>query len=467
MSELEEVGRRAAQIRPSPRQVAWQRLEYAAFAHFGMNTYTDREWGEGSEDPGLFCPTAFDADQWAQGLRQAGMRLLILTAKHHDGFCLWPSACTDHSVRRSPWRGGQGDVVGEVAAACRRAGLRFGVYCSPWDRHEPTYGDSPAYNAFFRGQLQELLTGYGELAEVWLDGACGEGPNGRQQEYAWETYCDLVRQLQPGAVIAICGPDVRWVGNESGLARQDEWSVLAAPRRPESPQPDFLKLDLQAPDLGSRQQLGAGEALVWYPAECDVSIRPGWFYHAAEDLQAKSLDQLLDIYYRSVGRNGGLLLNVPPDRRGLLHEHDLARLQEVRRVLDATFGRDLALGCAARADSRADADHGPERAVDGLWDTWWQAAGVPAVLELDLGALRTFDRLQLREPVEQGQRIELYVLEAQHQGEWKPVTRGGSVGHRRLDRFGRVSARHLRLRLEAARAAPALRMVGVHLETGR
>ena len=465
MAEYEEVASRAAQVKPTARQLAWQRLEYTAFAHFGVNTFTDQEWGDGSEDPAIFNPTELDAGQWAQACRDAGMEMLIVTAKHHDGFCLWPSARTEHSVKNSPWRNGKGDVVGEAAEVCRQAGLKFGVYCSPWDRHEPTYGDSPAYNDYFRAQLRELLTNYGEVAEVWFDGACAEGPNGKRQEYDWVSYYEVARELQPEAVIAICGPDVRWVGNESGLWREDEWSVVpAGASSQEKIAANFLDFDAQERDLGSRERLAQAENMIWYPAECDVSIRPGWFYHASQDLQVKSLDHMLDIYYRSVGRNSVLLLNVPPDRRGLFHENDVARLKELRAVLDATYGEDLARGANATADSAADA---AGKVVDGEWDSWWQAADATATIELDLGAEKRFDRLLLQEPIERGQQIEKFALEGWHGGEWKPIVSGGSVGYKRLERFSAVSVQKVRLRIEQARSKPALRTVGLHLERGR
>jgi len=442
---------RALAVRPTPRQLAWQRLEYIAFAHFGINTFTDREWGDGTEDPVLFNPTAFDADQWAEACRDAGMKMLILTAKHHDGFCLWPSAHTEHSVKSSPWLSGQGDVVREVSAACARAGLKFGVYCSPWDRHEKSYGDSPTYNEFFRAQLRELLTQYGEIGELWFDGACAEGPNGKRQEYDWESYYALARELQPDAAIAICGPDVRWVGNESGLAREDEWSVLTASATDQAEvAANFLDFDAQQKDVGSREKLRDAERLIWYPAECDVSIRPGWFYHAAQDLQVKSLEHMLDIYYRSIGRNSVLLLNVPPDKRGLFHENDVARLKELRAALDATFATDWAL-----------AAKGGGAAVDGACDSWWSAEEDGATLELDLGDDRTFDRLLVEEVIEEGQRVECFVLEGWHGGEWKEIVRGGSIGYRRLERFGLVTAQRVRLRIEETRGPVRLRRCGL------
>ena len=288
---------------PSPQQLAWQRHEFIAFAHFGINTFTDREWGEGKEDPRLFNPTEFDAGQWAAALQDAGVKLLILTAKHHDGFCLWPSKFTEHCVKNSPWRGGQGDVVREVVEALREKQIRVGLYLSPWDRNQPTYGDSPKYNEYFRNQLRELLTNYGAIDEVWFDGACGEGPNGKRQEYDWPSYYALIRELQPNALIAISGPDIRWVGNESGVARENESSVVTRDGQ-----------------------------LVWHPAECDVSIRPGWFYHPSEDDKVKSLATLADIYFKSVGRNSVLLLNIPPDRRGRIADCRCRSPQGIRRL---------------------------------------------------------------------------------------------------------------------------------------
>lgn len=432
--EREQQRRQSVKVRPTPQQLAWQEMEFIAFVHFGMNTFTDREWGDGKEDPKLFNPTAFDADQWVRVFKAAGMKMVILTAKHHDGFCLWPSKFTEHSVKNSPWRGGKGDVVREVAEACRRGGLKFGVYLSPWDRHEPTYGDSPAYNRHFKNQLTELLTSYGEITEVWFDGACGEGPNGKRQVYDWPAYYAVVRKLQPHALIAISGPDVRWVGNESGVARETEWSVQ--PR---------------------------GGRLVWYPAECDVSIRPGWFYHPAQDKRVKPLGHLLDIYYKSVGRNSVLLLNVPADRRGLIHESDARRLRELRQVLDATFKTDLARGKAAIASSVHDEAHGPAMAVDGDPATWWATDddAATATLEVDLGAPATFNRSMVQEHIALGQRVEEYVIEAWDGKAWRPFAQGTTIGHKKLDRFADVTARRVRLTIRRARANPLIRAFGL------
>ncbi len=437
-----EIRRKTAMnVVPAPRQIAWQELEFIAFAHFGVNTFTDREWGEGTEDPRLFKPSEFDADQWARVLEDAGIRLLILTAKHHDGFCLWPSRYTEHCVRNSPWRNGKGDVVREVSEACRRHGIKFGVYLSPWDRNNPDYGNSPAYNRYFVNQLRELLGNYGEISEVWFDGACGEGPNGRKQVYDWAAYHKVVRELQPNAVIAICGPDVRWVGNESGVARETEWSVQPA-------NPTFH---------------GKGKDLVWWPAECDVSIRPGWFYHAAQDDKVKSLEQLLDIYYKSVGRNSVLLLNIPPDRRGLFHENDAARLRELRNLLDRTFRTDLAAGARASANSAA-ARHGAGAVVDGDNGTWWEPADgdLPAVIELDLGEPRTFNCVLLQEYIPKGQRVEGFSVQVADAGGRREIAAGSTIGYKRLLPLKpAVTTSRVRIEIRQSRGAPLLRRVGL------
>ena len=433
----QEVLRKAAHVVPTPQQLAWQEMEFTAFAHFGVNTFTDREWGEGTEDPKIFNPTAFDADQWVKACKDAGVKILILTCKHHDGFCLWPSKYTEHSVKHSPWRDGKGDVVKEVSDACRRGGVKFGIYISPWDRHEKTYG-TDAYNDYYKNQLRELLTNYGEVAEVWWDGACGEGPNGKKQVYDFDGCTKIVRQLQPNAVTAICGPDIRWVGNEDGLARETEWSV-------------------QPTDLKGNPQFR------WHPAECDVSIRPGWFYHKTEDDKVKSLSHLLTIYYSSIGRNSELLLNIPPDRRGLFHENDVARLRELRATIDATFKTNLALGKSVKASSEADG-HAASMIVDGNGATYWTpAAGVvQASLEIDLGGSSTFDRAMLQEMVSTGQRVSKFKLESWDGQAWKEFTKGTTIGCKRLLRFPPVTTSKVRLTIEDARDCPTIREFGLY-----
>ena len=459
---MEDIVRKAASVRPSRRQVAWQELEFYAFVHFGVNTFTDREWGTGKESPKLFRPTAFDARQWVAACKAAGMRMLILTCKHHDGFCLWPSRYTDHSVRASPWRKGTGDVVGEVSAACRAGGLKFGVYLSPWDRHEKTYGDSPAYNEHFRNQLTELLTKYGPIATVWFDGACGEGPNGKRQVYDWQSYYRLIRKLQPNATIHIRGPDVRWCGNEAGRTRKSEWSVIPLRESPDK----HAWTDKCGANLGSRARLRGAKHLVWYPAEVNTSIRPGWFYHAREDDRVKPLGHLLDIYYGSVGGNATFLLNLPPDRRGRIHENDVRRLGELGKVLQASFRSDLAKGAAAKASAERGRDgaHAAAKAVDGKKSTYWSTDdGVTAAtLELDLSRPTAFNCAMLQESLGVGQRIEKFVLEARVGGTWKPLAGATVVGYKRLLRFPEVTARTVRVRILESRLCPTLTRVSLY-----
>ena len=464
---------RAVAVRPHPRQAAWQETEFYAFIHFSPNTFTDREWGDGTEDPGIFDPTAFDAGQWVDVVKSAGMRGLILTAKHHDGFCLWPSAYTGHSVKNSPF--GR-DVVGEVAAACREGGIKLGIYCSPWDRHEPSYGDSPRYNEHFQNQLRELCTGYGELFSVWFDGACGEGPNGKRQVYDWESYYSLIRELQPNACISVCGPDTRWCGNEAGSCRTSEWSVVPAvladqekitEKSQKADNAAFrLMVDTQDQDLGSRRIIERADALVWYPAEVNTSIRPGWFYHAAEDARVKSLEHLLDVYYGSVGGNATFLLNFPPDRRGLIHENDAARAAELGAVLRRTFGRNLAAGASVTASHSKGTgpEFAPERCLDGDSKTFWTAddGQESARLEFELPESRTFDVAMLQECIREGQRIEGFRLDIEESGKWRTVAESTVVGFKRLLRFEPVASRKVRIEITASRIRPTLSAFGLY-----
>jgi alpha-L-fucosidase len=470
----EQAAHEAAFVTPSEKQYRWQEMEFNAFIHFTVNTFTDREWGLGTESEAVFNPTALDARQWAGVCKEAGMQTLILTAKHHDGFCLWPSRFTEHSVKNSPWRAGKGDVVREVSDACREVGLRFGVYLSPWDRNSPYYGTDD-YNVYYKNQLRELLTQYGPISEVWLDGACGEGPNGKRQRYDWASYYDLIYELQPDAVIGPSGPDVRWVGNENGFARDTEWSVLGTDE--EVRHPTFNSWDdafynhmrsdgNHDAQPGGLPQLCNARHLVYWPSETDVSIRPGWFYHASEDLQVHSPERMLDMYYRSVGRNNVLLLNLPPDRRGLIHEHDVFCLREMRHLLDATFKTNLAAGSVVQASSTAPtpATFAPGNVIDQRPDTCWMAAenDTSPTLTLEFSHSITFNRLLLQEMITLGQRIESFTLEAWHSGEWKPVIKGTTVGHKRLDRFGPVTTERVRLVIEKARACPTLRSLGLY-----
>jgi alpha-L-fucosidase len=469
---MEVVIRKAANVAPSPRQLAWQEQEFIAFVHFGTNTFTDREWGLGTESPTVFNPADLDARQWVKVIKDAGMKMVIVTAKHHDGLCLWPSKYTEHSIKNSPWRAGKGDVVGEVAAACREFGLKFGVYVSPWDRHEPTYGDSPKYNEHFRNQLRELLSNYGTVAEVWFDGASGEGPNGKKQVYDWPSYYKLIRELQPAAVIAIMGPDVRWVGTESGYGRETEWSVvpdvaqnldaIAAGSQQNPVDGAFVPGDLTVDDLGSREKIRHAKALVWYPSETDVSIRPGWFYHADQDHDVKTPEKLVDIYYSSVGRNSVLLLNIPPDKRGRIHDQDIKSLRGMRTILDHTFASNLVSRAAWKASNEC-AGHNAACAIDADNGTYWTTdEGVSsATLEFTLPAEQTFDRALLQECIRVGQRVERFHLEVWDGTRWMQVVQGTTIGYKRLLRFPAVTTIKCRLVIDESRMSPTLSTFGL------
>jgi alpha-L-fucosidase len=411
--------RAARSLRPLPSasQLSWQRDELALFLHFGVNTFTDREWGDGNESPSIFSPSSLDARQWTRAARQAGARALILTAKHHDGFCLWPTRTTRHSVAASPWRAGQGDVVREFVDACRADGLKAGLYLSPWDRNNPAYGDSARYNDLYCDQLTELLTKYGPIAEVWFDGANGEGPNGRRQAYDWPRFFGLVRRLQPNAVtFSDAGPDVRWCGNEKGIAGDPNWSTV---------NPDAVPFPgADGPGIVEALQHGDPNGTVWRPAEVDVSVRPGWFYHPAEDDKVRAVDNLEELYFSSVGRNGKLLLNVPPTREGLLHRTDVERLAGFRARLDSLFARDLAEGAQRRASV---------------------ASAARAEIELDLRNAAAVSIVRLAEDVARGQSVARYTLYGAGDGDWQILTAGTTIGYAKLDRCAPVVVRRVRL----------------------
>lgn len=454
---------------PTERQLHWHALEAYGFVHFTVNTFTDREWGLGDESPAIFNPTAFDADQIARTAKEGGLRGLILTAKHHDGFCLWPSKFTEHSIKNSPYKNGRGDIVKEMGEACRRAGLEFGVYLSPWDRNHVEYG-RPAYLTYYRNQLRELLTNYGPLFTVWFDGANGgDGYYGGANEkrsidnrsyYDWPNTWAIVRELQPGAAMfSDAGPDFRWVGNENGIAGETCWATL-----------DMTK-PIRYPGGGSAG-LNSGErpGTQWLPAECDVSIRPGWFYHASEDAAVKTPAQLLDIYYKSVGRGADLNLNLPPDRRGLIHDNDVRSLREFRRLLDQTFATNLARGARVTASNsrggESERRFAAANALDGNRDTYWSTddAVTTPELVLDLGSGKTFNVVDLREYLPLGQRIEAFAVDVWREGRWSEYATATSIGNRRLLRGPRVTTAKVRLRITQAPVAPALAEFGLYAE---
>ena len=433
---------------PTDRQLDWQRDELRMFLHFGVNTFTDQEWGTGEEDPSVFDPTDLDVAQWARVARETGFKTMILTAKHHDGFALWPSAYTEHDVESSPWKK---DVVRQFVDAARDEDLKVGLYLSPWDRHEPTYGDQEAYNTLYMGQLRELLTQYGPLHEVWFDGAKGE--DAKDMDYDFDAYWSMVRQRQPDAVLfSDAGPDVRWIGNEHGFAGETNWSTY-----------DRSKVGVGMHGIEDYLNTGEAGAPDWVPGECDTSIRPGWFWH--EDEEPKSLDRLLEIYYKSVGRNCVLLLNVPPNDEGRLDARDVSRLREFEEALDDIFAEDFARG--ARAGSvRGDA-YGPGMVLDGDLDTYWapEEGGDDPSLVLDLGEARTFNVVRLQEPITMGQRVSAYRVEALQDDDWEVISRGTTIGHKKLDRLEEpVTAERVRIVLEDALAVPLLAEAGLHFD---
>jgi alpha-L-fucosidase len=459
---------KAAHVVPSPRQLRWQELEFTAFFHFGINTFTDREWGDGKEDISIFNPAKLDARQWVRVAKEAGIRQVILTAKHHDGFCLWPSQYTEHTIKNTPYKGGKGDIVREVANACKEYGVGFGVYLSPWDRNNAAYGDSAKYNDLFLHWLTELLTNYGKVDEVWFDGANGEGPNGKKQVYAFEAWYHLIRRLQPAAVIAIMGPDVRWVGTETGVGRLTEWSVLPVNAQAQeniaaNSQKDmtFAPLgNLMDEDLGGRQRLLSAKGLIWYPAETDVSIRPGWFYHSTDDAKVRSPAGLMDLYFTSVGRNSLLLLNIPPNRDGLISDADIRSLQGWKKDMNATFGVNLAAGATVVCVNGTHA----EAMLDGKNETYWTTIGKDSTAKIDftLPADKTFDVLSLQEEIRIGQRVEKFLLEYFDHGQWKEIASGTTIGYKRLLHFPPVTAHAVRLRILSSRLNPTIAEFGLY-----
>jgi len=423
---------------PSARQLAWHQLETYAFIHFSPNTFTDKEWGYGDEEPAIFNPTDFDANQIVESIRGGGLKGIILVCKHHDGLCLWPTKTTDHNISHSPWRNGKGDLVREISDACRRHGMKFGVYLSPWDRNNAHYG-KPEYVDIYRKQLTELLTQYGPIFEVWHDGANGgDGFYGGAREsrqidrrtyYGWPETWNLVRKLQPNAVIfSDVGPDVRWVGNESGFAAETSWATY---------DPVGEDGTLAAPGFTryAEGETGHRNGTHWLPAECDVSIRPGWFWHAAEDDKVRSVENLKDLYYKSVGRGGSFLLNVPPDRRGRVHDQDVASLRGFGNWLKSAFAQDLARGAKISASDTRGTTFAASRATDGKADTYFATPdGVTtAMLTLDFGHPVTLDTIRIREAIALGQRIDTFKISA----DGAEVASGTSVGSCRLVKFAK------------------------------
>ena len=445
---------------PSKRQLAWHTRGQYAFVHFSINTFTDKEWGYGDEDPALFDPTDFSPDQIVAAAKTAGMTGIILTAKHHDGFCLWPTHLTERCIRNTPYKQGKGDVVGEMAAATRRAGLAFGLYLSPWDRHHPEYG-RPAYVEYFRKQIVELCTRYGELFEFWFDGANGgDGYYGGAREtrkidapayYDWPKTVALVHQYQPMAcTFDPLGADLRWVGNEDGVAGDPCWPTMP-----------------NHPYVQSEGNSGVRGGALWWPAETDVSIRPGWFYHADEDAKVKTPGQLLQLYDTSIGRGTNLNLNLPPDRRGRLADGDVAVLRAFGAAQAATYARDLAQGAIASASDTRGPAFAAARVLDGRRDSYWSSgdAVITPSLTLDLPPGRRFDVIRLREYLPLGARVTRFAVDAEIDGAWRTLAEQEAIGPQRIIRLPQpITARRVRLRILAAPVCPAISEVALFLQ---
>lgn len=437
---------------PTEAQIQWQRNEYVAFVHFGPNTFSGEEWGHGTEDPKMFNPTAFDANQWAKTFKDAGMTSVIITAKHHDGFSLWPSKYSNHTVAQSPFRDGKGDVLKELSDACKKIGLGFGVYLSPWDRNHPKYG-TPEYNGIFANTLTEVLTSYGQVTDMWFDGANGEGPNGKKQVYDWPLFLNTVAKHQKNAIIfSDAGPGCRWVGNEDGYAGETNWSTIT--------KANF------APGVADTKILNAGDpnGKDWIPAECDISIRPGWFYKQDQDKDVKSVDKLMDIWYGSVGRNGHLLLNVPPDKRGLINEIDAQRLLDFKKRRDEIFATNLAHKVKITASSTRSARWQAPKIVDGDWETYWCAAeGVTqADVTLEFPKATRADHIVLQEQIRYGQRVKQFSVQGKVGEEWVDLTKGTTIGYKRILRFTPADVTAIKVKIEDAKACPTLNSIQVY-----
>jgi len=439
---------------PTQKQIDWQEMEFYAFVHFSLNTFTNKEWGYGDESPELFNPSQLDVRQWARVVKEAGMKGIILVAKHHDGFCLWPSAYTERSVKNSPWENGKGDLVKELAAACKEYDLKLGLYLSPWDRNHPQYG-KPEYITYFRNQLKELLTNYGDVFEMWFDGANGgDGYYGGANEtrkintltyYNWDETYKLIYDIAPKTLVWGVGPsEARWIGNEEGRAGKTNWSLLR--------QKDELAGKVHYTEFMSGHEDGEK----WVPGEADVSIRPGWFYHSVEDDKVRSLDEMVDIYYESIGRNATLLLNLPVDRRGLVHENDEARLKELVATIKADFKTELLAGTQVQASNIRgnDPNFGPQNVIDGNKNTYWATDDKvkEASVEFTFKKPTTINRVLLQEYIKLGQRVKAFSIEVKVDGQWKTIANETTIGYKRILRLNRVTATALRVNVLDAKA---------------
>lgn len=436
--------------KPTKEQVEWQRMETIGFIHYNINTYTDMEWGYGNESPAVFNPTRLDCRQWARTFKEAGLKGIIFTAKHHDGFCLWPSAYTEHSVKNSPWKNGKGDLVREFVDACREYDLKVGLYLSPWDCNHPEYG-KPGYITYFKNQLKELLTNYGELFEFWFDGANGgRGYYGTDSlhtrkipgdYYPWKEITDMVKKYQPGCIVhGGANADIRWVGNEQGYAGEEHWSMMGGQVDPKVRMNQIL-------------MRGTPDGHIWLPSETDVSIRPGWYWHASEDHKLWSLNKFMNFYYESVGRNSLLLLNIPPDKEGLIPSNDSLRLVQWHRLYKKELSHNL---ISKKMGIRSAGSKNLKNCIDGKEDSYWQAPDLTPVIEIDFKKELTFNRLMLRENIWEGQRVKSFKAEVCHEGEWEVIAEQTTIGNKRILRLPEITASRLRISITGALAAPQI-----------
>lgn len=442
--------KQAAHVKPDKNQLRLlTETPFYAFIHFSPNTYTDLEWGTGEEDPAIFNPVNLDCDGWCEAVKSAGMKGIVITAKHHDGFCLWQTKYTDHCMKSSPYKNGKGDIVKELSEACQRHGLKFGFYLSPWDRHSPLYG-TPEYNDYYRAQLTELLTNYGEIFHVWFDGACGEGPNGKKQIYEFDSYFELIHKYQPNATIFNDKGPIRWCGNESGSSRHAEWAVVPSELCPfceiqTEPGPfsgDLSYMYNTDENIGTLGNILYSKGLVFAPSEVDMSIRPGWFYH--ENEEPHSLERLFDTYLRSVGGNTTFILNIPPKPDGTFDKRDVARLRELGEKIKTSFSRNLAEGKSFTVNP-----HG--------------ASDTQCIIDMELDREEKISFLEICENIAHGQRIESFVVQQQSEGEpWKNCFEGTTIGAKRIIPFEKITANKLRIFVTASRDKPEIKKIAVY-----
>lgn len=464
---------KASHVTPSERQLKWHEQEFFAFVHFGVNTFTDREWGNGKEDPIIFNPKNLNTDQWVSAIKSAGMKGVVLTAKHHDGFCLWPTKYTEHSVKNSTWRDGKGDVVRELRKSCDKYGIKLGIYLSPWDRHDHRYG-TDEYNTYYKNQLTELMTNYGEIFLVWLDGACGEGRKGKKQEYDLDGYYEIIRKLQPQAIISGMAPDVKGCGNEAGICRESEWCVvpscesdqdkIVAESQQEENVEFMKKLNQDWDNYGCREHIKHAKSLIWYPSEVDTSIRPRWFYHRKDNKWVRSLNNLLHLYCDSVGGNNGLLFNIPPTKEGVFYKKDVRRLEAMGKALKEMFKDDLMSGAASKTP-------GGEHMLSNDKLSFWQGDEVTFTghVDFDLGEEKRFNLAVLTENIRQGQRIEEFRILIKKNSQWHTAFEGTTIGNKKICRSQKlkpVEARYIRLEIIKSRFTPQITSLKLYMYDG-